>query len=588
MRQISFCLQKLSEFDTWFQSFQKNRPKKARTVFLSVFVGWSNAEDAEELIRRLADALPDVTIVGCSTVGEIISGRMSEQTAILNFMFFDKTDVRVFTFDFSETPPEDAAASLTKDLRGLEATGVGLMAAENDENSHRFLAALRPMAPEAKVFGVIAGIPEGSAPYIWIGNRIVRHGVTAFCFLGRELRIHLNNSIGWSALGPAFRITKMDGDIVLKELDGRPAYYVYKKYLALSPKNLGEEEGLLFPLCLERNGQQVMRLPAACLDDGSLVLSGDCREGELVRLAYGDPGVIFSAVHRIYLDISAFQPEGILLFSCVSRRLFLQEDTNHELQPFQTVAPNAGCYGHGEIFRDADGGVSVLNMTLVTASFREGPQSDRHAPAVSPKSRLSAGKPEKLTRTTKLIRCLANFVAVTSAESELANEKLAHLASIDRLTGLYNRGETEAILQKELLKNQASGSTLSAIMLDLDNFKHVNDTFGHSAGDDVLRWAAHVILSHLRGCDAAGRWGGEEFLIVLPDASIEAAAEIAENIRAAMEADHPLPNGEVVTASIGAAAFPKEGTPISFYKTLDEALYRAKSGGKNRVCIADT
>ena len=261
MRQISFCLQKLSEFDTWFQSFQKNRPKKARTVFLSVFVGWSDAEDSEELIRRLADALPDVTIVGCSTAGEIMSGRMSEQTAILNFMFFDKTDVRVFTFDFSETPPEDAAASLTKDLRGLEVAGVGLMAAENDENSHRFLTALRPMAPEAKVFGVIAGIPEGSAPYIWIRDRIVRHGVTAFCFLGSKLRIHLNNGIGWSALGPVFRITKMDGDIVLKELDDRPASYVYKKYLALSPKNLGEEEGLLFPLCLERNGQQTCACP---------------------------------------------------------------------------------------------------------------------------------------------------------------------------------------------------------------------------------------------------------------------------------------------------------------------------------------
>ena len=581
-------MRKLSEFDTWFQAFQKNRPQGVRTVFLSVFVGWSNAEDSEELIRRLADALPDVTIVGCSSVGEIMPGRMSEQTAILNFMFFDKTDVRVFTFDFSETPPENAAASLTKDLQGLEVAGVGLMAAENDENSHRFLAALRPMAPEAKVFGVIAGIPAGSAPYIWVRDRIVRHGATAFCFLGSELRIHLNNGIGWSALGPAFRITKMDGDIVLKELDGRPAYYVYKKYLALSPKNLGEEEGLLFPLCLERNGQQVMRLPAACLDDGSLVLSGDCREDELVRLAYGDPGVIFSAIHRIHLDISAFQPEAILLFSCLSRRLFLQEDTNHELQRFQAVAPNAGGYGHGEIYRDADGGVSILNMTLVTASFREGPQGDSHAPAGSLQSRSSASKPEELSRTTKLVRCLANFVAVTSAESEVANEKLAHLASIDRLTGLYNRGETEAILQKELLKNQASDSTLSAIMLDLDDFKHVNDTFGHAAGDDVLRWAAHVVLRHLRGSDAAGRWGGEEFLIVLPAASIEVAAEIAENIRAAMEADHPLPNGEAVTASIGVAAFPKEGTLISFYKALDEALYRAKSGGKNRVCIADT
>lgn len=579
-------MRKLSEFDAWFRLFQEIRPREARTVFLSVFIGWTDLEESKELIRRLTYALPDVTIVGCSTAGEIMSGRMSEQTAILNFMFFEKTEVHVYAFDFSETPPEDAAASLTVKLRGGSVAGVGLLVADNDENGHRFLASLRPMAPDAKVFGIIAGIPEGSVPCIWIQDRSVRHGAIAFCFLGSELRVDVNNIIGWSSLGPAFQITKMDGDVVLKELDGRPASYVYKKYLALSPGDFGEEEGLLFPLCLERNGQQVMRLPAACLEDGSLVISGDCREGEFVRLAYGDPSVIFSAAHRIHLNIAAFQPEAILLFSCVSRRLFLQEDTNHELQPFQVLAPNAGCYGHGEICRDNDGSVPILNMTLVAVSFREGAQGDSRSSADSSKSLLSTPKTKKLTGTMKLVQCLANFVAVTSAESELANEKLAHLASIDRLTGLYNRGETEAILERELLKNQASGATLSAIMIDLDNFKQVNDTFGHATGDDVLRWAAHVILRQVRLSDAGGRWGGEEFFLVLPGASVKAAVEIAEKIRAAMEADHPLPDGGTVTASIGVAKFPKGGDTMSFYKALDEALYRAKTGGKNKVCVA--
>lgn len=368
---------------------------------------------------------------------------------------------------------------------------------------------------------------------------------------------------------------------MLKELDGRPASYVYQKYLALSPAHLGEEEALLFPLCLERSGQQVMRLPAACRDDGALVISGDCREGELVRLAYGDPSKILGAAHQIRLDIMAFQPEAILLFNCLSRRLFLQEDTNQELQPFQSVAPNAGCYGHGEICRDDGGDVSILNMTLGTVSFREGPKSGALA------SPLPEPQTEELTGTMKLVRCLANFVAVTSAESELANEKLARLASTDRLTELYNRGETEAILQRELLKKQETGLPLSAIMLDLDNFKRVNDTYGHAAGDDILRWAARMIRGQIRENDAAGRWGGEEFFIVLPGAPLKAAAKIAEDIRAAMEADCPLPDGGAVTASIGAAEFPKGGDVMTFCKELDGALYRAKAGGKNRVSLAE-
>lgn len=580
MRQASFCLRNLSEFDAWFRAYQRIRPRQARTVFLSAFIGWTDAKESEELIRRLADALPDVTIVGCSAAGEIMSGRFSERTAVLNFLFFDRTDIRVYAFDFSETPPEEAAASLTAELRGVEAVGVGLMAAKNDDNEHRFLASLRPMTPEAKVFGLIAGVPEASEPYVWIQDRILRCGAAVFCFLGDALHIHVDNGIGWRPLGPAFRITKMDGGVVLKELDGRPASYVYKKYLALSQKDLGEEEGLLFPLCLERSGQQVMRVPAACLSDGSLVITGDCREGELVRLAYGDPGKILDAAHQLRLNIAAFQPEAILLFNCLSRRLFLQEDTNQELQPFQAIAPNAGCYGYGEISRDNGGGVSVLNMTLGAVGFREGPQSGAPAPP------LPEPKTEALTGMMKLVRCLANFVAVTSAESERANEKLALLASIDRLTGLYNRGETETILQRELRKTQASCSPLSAIMIDIDNFKRINDTFGHAAGDDVLRRAARVIRSQLQEIDSAGRWGGEEFFLILPDASIEAAAKIAENIRAAMEADRPLPDGGAVTVSVGAAEFPKDGDAIAFYKRLDDALYRAKADGKNRVCVA--
>ncbi|MBO6210020.1 MAG: GGDEF domain-containing protein, partial [Schwartzia sp.] len=537
MKQFSFCLKDISEFDAWAKSFRETCPRKARTVFVSVFSGWPDEEGLPELIRRLKGLLPEAVIVGCTADGEIMSGRLTEQSAILNFMFFDKTDVRLFDVSFSDMLPEAAAASLIEELRDTDVAGVGILLAANDETTHRFLANLRALPPHAKVFGGVAGSTGASGQYVTAGGRVLRHGAVVVAFIGAELRVHVATSVGWRPLGPSFAITKMDGDNVIKELDGSPAQNIYQKYLGLSGTDINEDN-LLFPLCTERNGNLVMRLPAESREDGALVISGDCKNGENVRLAYGDPGRILDASYNARIDILSFEPEGILLFNCVSRRFFLRDDTSQELQLFEDIAPNAGFYVHGEVNRGEDGNVSLLNMSMVAASFREGVQGENALASIS-----LAPRTRKLTDMMKLVQCLANFVAITSAESEIANEQLVRLASIDRLTGLYNRGEIESILRKELIQSRRSNGVLSAIMADLDNFKSVNDIFGHAVGDEVLRRRSKLIQNAVRKSDAAGRWGGEEFFILLPGTTLEKATNVAERIRAAFASDAVLPNG---------------------------------------------
>ena len=581
MKQFSFCLKGLSEFDAWAQTFHRICPWEARTVFVSVFSGWPDQEGLPELVRRIEKMLPEAVVVGCTADGEIMSGRLSEKTAILNFMFFEKTDVRLFALDFSETSPEDAAASLADGLRETEVAGVGLFLAENNETTHRFLFQLHSLPARAKVFGGVAGRTGESGQYVIAGGRALYHGAVAIAFIGEELRIQVDTSVGWRPLGPSFCITKMDGENVIRELDGNPAQSIYQKYLGLSHEDI-DAGSLLFPLCMERDGKLIMRLPADCREDGALVISGDCREGESVRLAYGDPGRILDAAHNSRIDILSFEPEAILLFNCVSRRVFLREDTSQELGPFQKVAPNAGFYVYGEVNRSDNGNVSLLNMALVSVSFREGAQGES-PPAVV----LLSPRANKLTDMMKMVRCLANFVAITSAESEIANEQLAQLASMDRLTGLYNRGEIESILRKALMQKRNTDNVLSAIMIDLDDFKDVNDTFGHAVGDDVLRKRAKIIHDEIRRSDAAGRWGGEEFLVILPCTSLENAKSVAERILAAFASDPVLPDGRAVTGSFGIARFPDDGDYMKFYQQLDRALYRAKQGGKNRVCVAE-
>ncbi len=583
MKQYSFSLRYLSEFNKWLRSFRKIYEQEARTVFVSVFTGWRKAEDVRELLQRLQEELPDVIIAGCTTDGEILGESLAAGTTVLTVMFLEKTEVRLFSVDFDTTSAEDAAESLVRDINSSGAAGVGLLVSKSDENAHRFIPMLKALSPGIKMFGAIAGVVGESEQYIFMKGSMLDNGAIAVTFIGDDIRMRVTSSVGWTPLGPSFLITKMEGDNVLRELDGQQAYYIYRKYLGMERDEI-RSNSLLFPLCTQRGGSQIMRLPDYCTEDGALKLSGDFYEGENVRLCYGDPGKILDASYNVRTDIMTFEPEAIMVFPCMSRRIFLQEDAEKELHPIYSIAPNsAGFYVHGEIFRNDNGNVMLLNMSFLAVSFREGPQgemTERFMP-LDP-------HPKELTAAMRLVKHLVNFVAVTSAESEMATHQLEELAITDRLTGLYNRGETEAVLRKTLLGHRSGDEAISAIMIDLDDFKDVNDRFGHSVGDDVLRWCAKIFRINIRKEDTAGRWGGEEFLIVLPGMPLEEALRKAEQIRKQMEEGRILPDGGTVTASFGVARFPEDGDYRSFCKQLDDALYHAKDGGKNRVFLAES
>jgi diguanylate cyclase (GGDEF)-like protein len=162
-------------------------------------------------------------------------------------------------------------------------------------------------------------------------------------------------------------------------------------------------------------------------------------------------------------------------------------------------------------------------------------------------------------------------------------------ARVDAKTGLLNAREFEAALVHELERATRSTSPVSLVMLDLDHFRNFNNTYGHLAGDAVLRALAQTIRNELRHGDIAARFGGEEFAVVIPGADHGAALLVAERIRAAVEEmsieDDTADETMHATISIGVATFPWHGrTPKELTHEADQALYRAKAGGRNRVC----
>jgi diguanylate cyclase (GGDEF)-like protein/PAS domain S-box-containing protein len=172
-------------------------------------------------------------------------------------------------------------------------------------------------------------------------------------------------------------------------------------------------------------------------------------------------------------------------------------------------------------------------------------------------------------------------------DRKLAEEKIRYLATTDGLTGLANRTEFMRRLDSEIERTRRYPTTLSLIMFDLDHFKRVNDTFGHGMGDHVLATIARLAGESIRRVDVAGRWGGEEFMVLLPDSNQFAARSAAEKLRQMFER-HRFDRIGSVTASFGVTELDPGDDTSSLLKRVDDALYRAKRSGRNRVATIDT
>ena len=217
---------------------------------------------------------------------------------------------------------------------------------------------------------------------------------------------------------------------------------------------------------------------------------------------------------------------------------------------------------------------------------------------------LRIGRPEETIGAMTLVRRGAAFddgerdvfrylagQAAASVENISLHEQVSEQAVTDELTGLANTRAFREAMEKEAARAHRFGHDLSVLMLDIDDFKQVNDTYGHLQGDEILRAVGRILSSESRGVDEPARYGGEEFAVALPETGAEGAVELGERIRARLEAESiPLLDGGGkirVTASLGVATLPADADDVlGVIAAADEALYEAKRAGKNRVHAA--
>lgn len=239
------------------------------------------------------------------------------------------------------------------------------------------------------------------------------------------------------------------------------------------------------------------------------------------------------------------------------------------------IASDAVSRHHAEITRDgAEVVVRDLNSTNGTYINNEIERTHE--------CRLHRGDQIRIGET------ILKFLSGNDIESQY-HAIVASMALTDGLTGVANRKHLDSLMQEEIARARRHNRALSILMIDIDHFKQINDTHGHIAGDNVLKHIGTLLLQRLRPADKVGRYGGEEFCIILPETGRSEAAYVAESIRAQVAAEpftgdgHPI----AISVSIGVAALRAEKDSTDLYRTADRRLYTAKQWGRNRVCFED-
>lgn len=531
----------------------------------------------QQVIAEICQKFSGAQIIGTSTSGEIADDHIYENTVVLTVLCFQDAYCSVIGID-CQKDAETAAGQTLRDqiMMRNDVKGVEILADMKNMNNAVFFAQLDSLPAEINIFGGGSDAYDNSKNIVVFDQDHFYHdGAVAAVFCGSNLQIQTTYSLGWKSLGREMEITSVSPDgMILQTIDHMPPTEMYHRYLNLRTDQDFHETVDKFPIMLQRNGHDMARVPISNNEDGSIVLGADVKIGEKMKLGYGDPSMLMEQAQHSADELAVMSPQGILLFSCITRKAFLKDYASSDAAPFAHVSPVTGFYTYGEIMR-ISGRVETMNCTLVCVGIREGITS-------VPKQLQASSQTQKLSGYMSVIDRLINFVEATTADLEEANRQLQYYAAHDRLTGMLNRGEIESRMKSVMSAVSRSIYTASVLMFDIDDFKMVNDTYGHDAGDSVLRDISEILKNVTRTYDSIGRWGGEEFLVVMPAAAVDDAVFIAERIRNAIDC-HAFAPEIHATISLGVTQIIPGEEEIELYQRVDAALYEAKHQGKNRT-----
>ena len=583
MKSLTYLVNDITALRAFLESKVLRSAETAKSVLVQVFSSLPDREILGRITDEINESIPKAVIVGSTTVGEIIHGQHQVRTIVLSFTFFNDTVIKPFLVADPAGTEFEAGKNLMREMNSTEGiAGVLMFATPQSISVSKLFSGMSEEDFDFPVFGGGAGVYDSKlTSMIFLGSQVLNKGAIAVAFLSKSLHIYTRTFLGWRPLSKEMTITEASGGL-LKKIDGERAFDVYSRYLNIPNDEHFFANALEFPILIEKNGEMIARVPFYVTEDGSIGFLADIEPGDKFHIGYGEPDLILNHSESIQKELCDFEPDSIFLYACICRRFLLQDDENLEIETFDHIAPTAGFYTYGEFIRH-NNSMLLLNSTIVVVGVREGKRNPRHRPTpMEETSDLSISNDPFSATHSRIITRLLHFIGVVTSELEEANRELKRVSNIDKLTQINNRLKLDEVLEYELAISKRYSAELSVLILDIDHFKEVNDNFGHLAGDLVLIQLAAILKTCVRMSDTVGRWGGEEFLAILPQTRLEDARKVAEKIRASIEkAD--FPKSGHITCSVGAASFREGDDSEKLLSRADMALYHAKSAGRNQV-----
>ncbi len=557
-------------------------PSNYADLLIQVFWGKQSLQEISSLQQQLQDLLPNAHVMGTTTAGGIFQGAVIEDAVIISLTVFKK--VRLQTILINETSVTKDAKSLVQKLFITENPAMLLCFLDASINSNNFINAINKLAPTTPIAGGLAATKlRFEQTVIFDKSQICNHGIVATACYGK-LNIYQGVDSYWQAIGPKFTVTKAVKNIIY-EINNTTAIEFYRKYLGKDTVNNYQLAIFAeFPLMFETNQLMVARSCHKVLSNGGLLFADEIKQGQKVQFGLGSH---YQALQDSFLQAKQLtkQPiETIFVYSCVARKLLLGELINYELQPLAELAPTNGFFTHGEIaYHNYKN--SVFNQALTYVALAEETTSKKLTKKI-------AKQPSSLTLPQDfksiILKSMVHLSTRLTLELENTKEKFQQLAEHDYLTGLLNRHAGMAILSKEIARGARLKTAFTVALLDLDNFKKINDSYGHNEGDEVLKYLAKSLTENLRQYDSIIRWGGEEFLIIFPSTSAKNVYNIlAKVLKQFAQHNFKFVVGKKtnVTFSTGITTWCEHLTAIKLLKIVDDALYAAKSSGRNCLII---
>lgn len=584
MKQYSYLCQDRNSFIQNLMKFKLkylNEKKESSCLLTTIYFQKSMQSEISSYVNLVKRYLPETLVVGGTSLVSIADGILTTDNIVIIYTIFNDTEIKIISLEFNNATAREAGSRLLQQIYAqTNPAAVQLLVSGYDLYTVPFLEELSNAPSNVVFFG--GTVNEGSSKEtgcIFTGRKTLTHGAVAIIYCGYSLYVHEEHVSGWKALGNEMTITKTSGRFTVQEINGMPIQEIYKKYLNIQWDEYAIDDTIIFPFCFTRHNTTLLRVPRTIHKNGNIDYCADFSVGERVRLAYGDPLTILGEGRNMLLDVIRYQPEAIFCTSCLSRKILLQQDVEKDLDLIRKVCHTSGIYTFDQYIR-SHGHIMSTNTMFSVVTMREGKPNADFKPVDYEDNPI-------MQTQTKIMSCMNHFIETICNELNDSNEKLYELAITDRLTGLLNHGEMEQVLEKTIEISRNNAEDMSLMMMDIDDFKYVNDNFGHEAGDIAIETVANIIKQCTESDDIAGRWGGDEFMVIFMVDNSEQAAAKAEKIRQTIEQYRFTKYPDLkISTSHGISQVKYTDTYTDIFNRADKALYAAKNElGKNAVVV---